>query len=145
MSALASSERITISDQTVKDARDTVIPGGASLVLRFADGEEVELPTSIQQTLLHALKLIAQQGSVSIGQLPVELTSTVAADLLSISRPTLMKWVAEGRIGSFKKGSHTRFNRDEVLDLRQRNAAARRSAFEELRSLDEEQEGFLAD
>src|SRR5699024_464829 len=145
MSALASSERITMSDQTVKDARDTVIPGGASLALRLADGEEVELPTSIQQRLLHALKLIAQQGSVSIGQLPVELTSTVAADLLSISRPTLMKWVAEGRIGSYKKGSHTRFNRDEVLDLRQRNAAARRSAFEELRSLDEEREGFLAD
>ena len=145
MSALASSERITISDQTVKDAQDTVIPGEASLVLRLADGKEVGLSASIQQTLLDALKLIAQQGSVSIGQLPVELTSTVAADLLSISRPTLMKWVAEGRIGSFKKGSHTRFNRDEVLDLRQRNAAARRSAFEELRSLDEEQEGFLAD
>lgn len=145
MSALASSERITISDQTVKDAQDTVVPGEASLVLRLADGKEVGLPASIQQTLLHALKLIAQQGSVSIGQLPVELTSTVAADLLSISRPTLMKWVAEGRIGSFKKGSHTRFDRDEVLDLRRRNAAARSSAFEELRNLDEEHEEFLAD
>src|SRR5699024_8926781 len=145
MSTTASSERITISDQTVKDAQDTVVPGGASLVLRLADGKEMGLPSSIQQTLLHALKLIAQQGSVSIGQLPVELTSTVAADLLSISRPTLMKWVAEGRIDSFKKGSHTRFRRDEVLDLRQRNAVARRSAFEELRNLDEEHNGFLTD
>ncbi|MGC3023241.1 MULTISPECIES: helix-turn-helix domain-containing protein [unclassified Brevibacterium] len=145
MSALASSERIAISDQTVKDAQDTVIPSEASLVLRFAGGEEAELPASIQRTLLHALKLIAQQGSVSIGQLPTELTSTVAADLLSISRPTLMKWVGEGRISSFKKGSHTRFSRDEVLDLRERNVAARRSAFDELRQLDEEHEEFLTD
>ncbi|MGO3024125.1 MAG: helix-turn-helix domain-containing protein [Brevibacterium sp.] len=145
MSALASSERIAISDQTVKDAQETVVPNEASLVLRFADGEEAELPTSIQTTLLHALKVIAEQGSVSIGQLPTELTSTVAADMLSISRPTLMKWVDEGRIDSFKKGSHTRFRRDDVLDLRKRNAAARQSAFDALRKLDEEHEEFLTD
>lgn len=145
MSALTSSERITISDQTIKDAQDTTIPEQASLVLRLPGGTEAELPAGIQQTLLRTLKMIANQGSVSIGQLPKELTSTVAADLLSISRPTLMKWVTEGRIDSFKKGSHTRFSRDDVLNLQARNAAARRSAFEELRKLDEDHEEFLTE
>lgn len=140
MSALASSERITISDQIIKDAQDTVVPDQASLVLRLADGKEAELPADIQQMLLRTLTLIADQGSVSIGQLPAELTSTVAADLLSISRPTLMKWAAEGRIDSFKKGSHTRFHRDDVLALQRRNAVARQSAFNQLRRLDEDHE-----
>lgn len=27
-----------------------------------------------------------------VGRMPEELTSTVAADLLGVSRPTLMKW-----------------------------------------------------
>lgn len=145
MPTLASPERITINDQTVRDAQGTTVPGEASLVLQLADGKLAELPLSIQKTLLQALNAIAQQGSVSIGQMPKELTSTAAADLLSVSRPTLMKWVEEGRIGSFKKGTHTRFHRDEVLDLRKRNAGARREAFEALRDLDEEHEGFLSD
>jgi len=114
-------------------------------VLRFADGSVKELPASIQRMLLGALTSIAQQGSVTIGQLPESLTSTVAADLLGVSRPTLMKWVKEGRISSSKKGSHARFSRDEVLELRDRNAATRRAALDELRALDEEHQEFFTD
>lgn len=143
MSAPASSERITISDQTVNDARNTAVPRDASLVLRFSDGKVAELPSSIEETLLHALQALARQGAVSIGQLPEELTSTAAADLLNVSRPTLMKWAAQGKITSFKKGTHTRFQRDEVLDLRKRNAESRREAFDALRQLDEDHNEFL--
>src|SRR5699024_4366571 len=126
-------------------AQAASVPQEASLVLRFADGSVKELPASIQRMLLGALTSIAQQGSVTIGQLPESLTSTVAADLLGVSRPTLMKWVKEGRISSSKKGSLARFSRDEVLELRDRNAATRRAALDELRALDEEHQEFFTD
>ena len=63
--------------------------------------------------------------------------------MLGISRPTLMRWAAEGRISSFSVGSHTRFHRDDVLGLRDARAAERHAAFDELRTLDAENEEFL--
>lgn len=131
-------ERLTIDDQTVREARATSVPRGASLMVRLSDGREVSLPENIQRTLLGALNSIAEQGSVSIGRIPEELTSTAAADMLGVSRPTLMKWVRAGELKSFKVGSHTRFQRDDVLELRAERAAERRAAFEELRALDAE-------
>ena len=139
------SQRITIDGQTVSDVRGTSIPRGASLVLRLADGGEIELPSSVERMVLQALRSIARQGTVTIGELPEQLTSTSAADLLGVSRPTLMKWVREGRIEASKKGSHARFAREDVLDLRKRNAVARQAAFDELRALDDENDEFLAD
>ena len=69
----------------------------------------------------------------------------VAADLLGVSRPTLMKLAREGEIDSFKVGTHTRFKRDEVLRVRDARAAKRRAAFDELRALDEEHEELFDD
>ncbi|WP_432789677.1 helix-turn-helix domain-containing protein [Brevibacterium sp. K11IcPPYGO002] len=143
MTAAASSERINISEETVEEARNFDVPNDASLAMRHSDGRTTELPSGIQEALLHALQGIAKHGAVSIGQLPAELTSTIAADLLSVSRPTLMKWTAQGRISSYKRGSHTRFHRDEVLDLIRSNAESRRDAFESLRQVDEEHEQFI--
>lgn len=143
--ATSSARRITISGETVTAVRGTSVPQGASLVLRHADGSEVELPARVQQLVLQTLQSIADQGSVTIGRLPEQLTSTTAADLLGVSRPTLMKWVSEGVIDASKKGSHARFDREAVLELRRRNADARRAAFDELRELDDENEEYLAD
>ncbi len=60
----------------------------------------------------------AIRDKIVIGRVPEALTSTVAADLLSVSRPTLMTWVRDGGIESFKAGMHTRFRRDEALRAR---------------------------
>lgn len=137
--------RINISAQTVDEAKAPARQG-ASLVLRDAAGRDVELPFKVQDTLLRALAAIAETGSVSIAQMPDELTSTVAADLLGVSRPTLLKWTREGLIDSFKVGSHTRFHRADVLRLREQREAGRRAAFEKLRALDAEDDfEFFAD
>ena len=79
--------------------------------------------------LLATLTSVAENGEATIGRLPDELTSTVAADILSVSRPTLMKWVRQGRIDSFKVGTHTRFKREDVLRLQAERMEERRAAF----------------
>ncbi|WP_218121324.1 helix-turn-helix domain-containing protein [Actinomyces ruminicola] len=85
-----------------------------------------------------ALASIAEHGEVTIGRVPDELTSTVAADMLGVSRPTLLKWSRDGVIDSFKVGTHTRFCREDVVRLRYERERERRRAFEELRALDAE-------
>lgn len=132
--------RIPVDDQTMREAQATLsLPGvkDAALVLRFPDGTEHELPAKLEALLGDAVRKLAQQGSVSMGRLPEELTSTVAADLLSVSRPTLMKWVRDGEIDSYKVGSHTRFHREVVLSKKAEIVARQRRAFDELRALDD--------
>lgn len=134
----ATAEKISISSDTVRDARETPVSKGATLALVTADGSQIDLPPSVQETLLHALASIAERGRVTISEVPDKMTSTTAADVLGVSRPTLMKWVREGRIDSFKVGTHTRFRRDDVLALKQRRSAERQDAFTRLRELDAE-------
>lgn len=129
-------ERITISDHIIEEARDTPITTGSTLVLRSAEGSDIELPADLQRVLLHTLTSIAGDGEITIGRMPEELTSTVAADLLGVSRPTLMKWARAGEIDSFTVGSHTRFTRDEVLRVRAQRADERAAAHAALREFD---------
>lgn len=136
-------ERVTISDEVIRDAKDTPVSAGSTLAMKTAEGAEVLLPHDVQQMLLKALASVARHGEVSIGRVPDELTSTVAADMLGVSRPTLMKWVNDKKIKSFTVGTHTRFKRDEVLRLQRRRSEERHAAFDELRSLDSENEDFL--
>ncbi|MGP9846331.1 helix-turn-helix domain-containing protein [Brachybacterium sp. 107] len=142
---LLTTNRITISDRIVDEACDTPPLTNASLVLRTDDGAEVNLPRDLQRVLLGALTSLANDGEVTICRMPEELTSTVTADLLGVSRPTLMKWVHDDEISSFKVGTHTRFRRDEVLRVRDLRAKQRRAAFDELRSLDEAPEELFVD
>lgn len=104
-------ERILIDDRAVGEARDAPITKSSTFILRAADGEETPLPAELQEILLRTLHSIASDGEVTIGRMPEHLTSTVAADVLGVSRPTLMKWARNGEIDSFAVGSHTRFRR----------------------------------
>ncbi len=146
MSATAlGTERITLSDHIIDEARDTPVTTGSTLVLRSAEGTEIGLPVDLQQILLHTLASIADDNQVTIGRMPEELTSTVAAELLGVSRPTLMKWARAGEIDSFTVGSHTRFQRDEVLRARAQRADTRAAAHEALREFDAKHEELFDD
>lgn len=139
MSATIAPDRVSIDRTAVDEARATITHVGeqeASIVLRFADGSEEAVPQNLQRVLLAALASLAGNGGVTIGQMPEDLTSTAAADALGVSRPTLMKWAKEEKLPSFKVGSHTRFKRDDVLDLRKQRDIERREAFAALRALD---------
>lgn len=114
-------------------ARDRV---PARLSFTLDDGEQVELSPKLAGLFADVLAAVAN-GQVTIQTTPDELTTTVAADMLGVSRPTLMKWVAAGEIQAHKVGSHTRLKTEDVmafaLELRKR----RQKSFEALREWDE--------
>ena len=105
--------------------------------LACADGSPVEMPPELSSFLLHVLRGLAR-GRVAVATLPEELTTTVAAQLVGVSRPTLMKLVRSGALPSRQVGTHTRLATGDVLALRRTRARDRREALDALRDLDEE-------
>ena len=81
---------------------------------------------------------MASGRTVTVGALPDELTTTVAAEQLGVSRGTLMKWIESGELPSRKQGTHTRVSTADVLDLRRKRTAQQRKALEELLALEDE-------
>ena len=135
---LSKTSRVSISDQTVQEVQNVKITSNDSLLLNTADGKSIPLSPHIKDLILQALASIAHSGEVTIGRLPEELTSNTAADILGISRPTLMKWAKEKKVPSFKVGSHTRFRREDILHLQSERTKERKEAFNRLRSFEQE-------
>ena len=98
----------------------------------------VTLPAELAGLFNRVLTAVARGERITVGTVPDELTTSVAATQLGISRPTLMKLIAAGEIPSHKVGTHTRVKHDDVRAFRTRRLERQKSAFEELRALDEE-------
>ena len=71
---------------------------------------------------------MAEGRPVSVTTMPENLTTTAAAGLLGLSRPTLMKFIREGRIPAHKVGSHHRLPSTDVLALREKLHRERQQA-----------------
>ncbi|TQL55670.1 excisionase family DNA binding protein [Subtercola boreus] len=117
----------------VESAQDRTVVG---LSATLSDGSVVALPASLATFVSQVLRGLTH-GPVSVTAIPTELTSTSAAELLAVSRPTLMKWVKEGTLSSRMVGSHHRFDTREVMARAQARRAAREEAFADLRALEE--------
>ena len=79
---------------------------------------------------------------MTLGSMPKELTTTAAAKLLGVSRPTLMKWVGEGRLASHKVGRHTRFESEDVLRLKEQRRRAQIDSVRRMMELEDAMEDF---
>ncbi|MEJ7647684.1 MAG: helix-turn-helix domain-containing protein [Nakamurella sp.] len=106
--------------------------------LTLSDGSVV--PAELLDLIRVVTHAVATGGSITIGSMPDVLTTTVAADLLGISRPTLMKLVSQGVIPARRVGSHTRLKSKDVLEFRRNRKEQQRSALRELRELEDELE-----
>lgn len=82
------------------------------------DGEQVHVPSHLARLIVDIVESAAIGANLATTSLPDELTTTVAADILGVSRPTLMKMISRGEVPSKKVGSHTRLLREDVLRFR---------------------------
>lgn len=111
--------------------------GSVPLAVTAEDGAQAPIPAELGAFLALVLRGLAR-GRVSVDTLPAELTTTVAAELVGVSRPTLMKLVRTGELASHQVGTHTRLHTADVLALRRSRARVRREALDALRDLDDE-------
>jgi excisionase family DNA binding protein len=95
------------------------------------------VPAELAAILTEVVQIVAAGGTVTIGSMPDVLTTTSAADLLGISRPTLMKLIREGQIPGHKVGTRTRLHTADVLAYRDRLRKQQRAALQDLRDFEE--------
>jgi len=87
------------------------------------------LPPELGRLLQKVLQAVASGSSVTVMTTPREVTTSTAAAMLGVSRPTLMKMVKDGALPSRKVGTHTRLLSEDVLGARQARRARERAAF----------------
>jgi excisionase family DNA binding protein len=78
------------------------------------------------------LEALADGGGVAVLPLDAEITTQEAADLLDISRPTLIKLLDAGDIPFRTLAAHRRLKAADVLAYRKTRDAERRAALDEI-------------
>lgn len=128
-------------ETTVLPARDTALLDAAEALLRSdgnvaleAAGQSVVLPPELRQLLAEVVKTMRRGQAVSFAPLGQQLTTQQAADLLGISRPTLIKLLEHGRIPYETPGRHRRLRLSDVLAFQQLRRDEQRHALKDLAS-----------
>lgn len=130
--------RVLTSERDASMARDVLTELKAehgSLAVSLGDEKTATVPAELRQLLTQVLESVATGATITISSVPTELTTSHAAALLGVSRPTLMKMIGDGRLPAHKVRSHTRLKADDVFKLRSDMQTRRREAFDELREL----------
>lgn len=108
---------------------------------RSADQDFIMVPSELSAVVAQVLSIVAAGGTVTLGSMPEELSTSNAAEQLGVSRPTLMKMIERGEIEAHKVRTHTRLRSSDVIEFRKVRQARRRHAFEELRELEDDNLG----
>lgn len=111
------------------------------LRLRIVDGssrEIVKLPAAAVRLLVRILEEMARGNTVALTPVRAELTTQQAADMLNISRPSLIQLLDEGKIGYRRVGTHRRVRFDALMKYKRQADAARRATLTELAAYDQE-------
>ncbi len=115
--------------ELLRDALES--PGATDSVARLllVDGVPVELPTSVRDVLVRAMRELAEGNAVTVLPVHAELTTQEAADLLSVSRPYLIGLLDDHVLPCTRTaGGHRRLRLADVLAYKRSRDAERRAA-----------------
>ncbi|NMR19738.1 helix-turn-helix domain-containing protein [Cellulomonas fimi] len=101
------------------------------------------LPPELGRMLQEILQAVASGSPVTVTTIPREVTTSTAAAMLEVSRPTLMKLVRDGVIDAHKVGTHTRLLWVDVTAAKKARRARERAAFAALLEAEGDEEGRL--
>jgi excisionase family DNA binding protein len=98
----------------------------------------VKLPASAVRLLVRILEEMGRGNAVTVMPVRPELTTQEAADMLNISRPSLIQLLDEGKIECRRVGTHRRVRFEALMKYKRTADAARRAALAELAAYDQE-------
>lgn len=137
--ALPSEAEALLARQTIQ-ALASRKPASGPLRLRLLDGPTgtIKIPAPAFSMLVRILEEMARGNAVTLIPVHAELTTQEAADMLNISRPSLIQLLDEGKIDFRKVGTHRRVRLKALLEFKRRADADRRAALAELAAYDQE-------
>jgi excisionase family DNA binding protein len=113
----------------------------APLSFRIGDAakeETLQLPAPAVKMLVRILEEMARGNAVTLIPVHAELTTQEAAEMLNISRPSLIQLLDEGKIEYRKVGTHRRVRFDALMAYKRQADTERRAALTELAAYDQE-------
>ena len=108
--------------------KDHTEPG----LLVGSNGEQVPLPREVYRVVRQVVEVMRTGKAALVAPQSLLLTTQEAADLLGVSRPTLVKLLEDGAIPFDQPNRHRRVRLQDVLDYRARRQAAQREALDKL-------------
>lgn len=93
------------------------------LLVGSGEGEQVELPRPIYEALLQVADALAAGKAVTVAPEATLLTTQQAADLLGVSRPTVVRLIDAGVLPSERHGNRRRIRLGDLLAYRERRRA----------------------
>ncbi len=110
------------------------------------DGEQIAIPASVYAALRRIVPLMAEGAAIGLVPLHQELTTQQAADLLNLSRPSLIKHLDAGDIPYRKmEGGHRRIRFVDVMEYKRRRSEVRRAAFMTMAAIGQKYGAYDAD
>ena len=106
------------------------VPARARLVA--PDGTQIEVPAELYEVLQDVVAALSDGLAITIAPHNTMLTTQEAADLLSISRPTLVRLLTDGEIPHSLRGRHRRVLLRDVLDYQERTRRERRETLDQM-------------
>ena len=112
------------------------------LRLRILDDPSPEgtfnLPASALRLLVRILEEMARGNAVTLIPVHAELTTQEAADMLNISRPSLIQLLDEGKIEFRRVGTHRRVRFEALMEYKRQTDTERRKVLKQLAAYDQE-------
>ncbi|SJM55964.1 helix-turn-helix domain-containing protein [Agrococcus casei] len=109
-------------------AEDVLNPRPRHYLVGGAGDDPVELPQEVYEVLRHVVDAMRKGLSVTVSPTTKALTTQQAADLLGISRPTLIKALDDGQLPYTRSGTHRRIALTDVIDYRDSRRRAQYAA-----------------
>lgn len=121
-----------VDQQELVDLAALVAGAHGRATLAGPDGVQVRLPSAVYDVLVQVIAAMRAGRAITIAPLAQRLTTQEAADLLGVSRPTLVKLLEDGKIPFEQPGRHRRVRLDDLLSFQARRRDERAKALEDL-------------
>jgi excisionase family DNA binding protein len=102
------------------------------VALVTSDGAVWELPSEVFEVLREVLQAMSQGLAITIAPQHTVLTTGEAADLLGVSRPTLVRLLESGEIPFEQPGRHRRVRLADLIAYQARSRRARAASLDEM-------------
>jgi excisionase family DNA binding protein len=92
--------------------------------------DRIELPPEVHHALVQVVAAMRAGKAVTVAPRSMTLTSQQAADLLGVSRPTVIKLIERHELPAERVGSRHRLRLDDVLEYQQARKSRQYEAIE---------------
>lgn len=112
--------------------------GSGSARILSPTGDQIEIPPTVFAILTRAVEYMAHGDAVTLVPYHQVVTTQEAADLLNMSRPSVIRLLDDGALPYTRFGKHRRLKLQDVLEYKRRRSFERKEGLKELTRLSQD-------